>query len=178
MSVIEMLRQLSLRTHVYNENNMRRQAAVTLLFVLSALSGCKSGKNALIVLDHQWAVKQAQTDCQSRQREGMPPCTADPAIMIRDLEAQTAAAFSSNASCKGMTLVTLNSSEDASQLDSRQTWWLFLELLRSNNMPNELRYTVSQSEDPRRPGSATGQGEPSSIASEFCSFVRQGGLVE
>ena len=155
---------------------MRRRAAVTLLFVFSALWGCNSGKNALIVLDDQWAVKQAQTDCQSRQHDGVPLCTGDPITMIRDFEAQTAHAFKLNAECKGMTLVTLNASESPSALDSRHTWWLFLELMRSNDAPDELRYTVFPHHDAHRlSGAENGQGKPDSIVREFCSFVRQGG---
>jgi hypothetical protein len=78
-----------------------------------------------------------------------------------------------------MTLLTLNASENPSQLSSRHTWWLFLELMRSN-APNELRYTVSPDQDPHSSGSAaaTGQGEPDSIVREFCSFVQQGGNIE
>src|SRR5437879_4801195 len=97
--------------------------------------------------------------------------------MIRDLEAQTSHAFRLNAACRGMTLVTLNVSENPSQLSSRHTWWLFLELMRSN-MPNELRYTVSHSEDQDRSGSASGQGKPDSIVREFCDFIKQGGTIE
>jgi hypothetical protein len=173
MSVNGMLRQLS-RTSTMS--NMRRRMAVMLLFALSALWGCNSGKNALIVLDDQWAAKQAQTDCESRKHDGIPLCTGDPITMIRDFEAKTAHAFNINTDCKGITLVTLNGSEDPSLLNSRHTWWLFLELMRSNDAPNELRYTVSRHHDAHRlSGAANGQGKPDSIVREFCSFVRQGG---
>src|SRR5215471_7930223 len=110
---------------------MRTRAAMTLSFLaLSSLWGCNSGK--VIVLDDQWAVKQAQTDCRSRQAVGVPACTGDPTVLIRNLEAQTADAFKQNDECKGLTLITLNASENPSQLSSRHTWWLFLELMRSN----------------------------------------------
>jgi hypothetical protein len=156
---------------------MRIRVAVTLLLALSSLWGCNRGRNTVVVLDDQWAVKKAEADCKSRQREGVPPCAGDPVVMIRDLEVQTARAFKLDAACRGMTLVTLNASENPSQLNSRHTWWLFLELMRSN-MPNELRYTVSYTQDPHRSGSTSGQGEPDSIVREFCNFVRQGGIIE
>jgi hypothetical protein len=157
---------------------MRIRAAVPLLLLaLSSLCGCNRGGNAVVVLDDQWAVKQAQSDCQSRQREGVPPCMSDPIVMIRDLEAQTARAFKRDAACRGMTLVTLNASENPSRLNSRHTWWLFLELVRSN-VPNELRYRVSRTEDPHGTGSASGQGQPDSVVQQFCNFVEQGGNIE
>jgi hypothetical protein len=154
------------------------RAALTLLLVaLASLCGCKGGRNAVVVLDDQWAIKQAQADCQSRQREGVPLCNSDPVVMIRDIEAQTARAFKLNAACRGMTLVTLNASDNPSQLNSRHTWWLFLELMRSN-IPNELRYTLSRTEDPHRSGRASGQGKSDSIVQGVCDFVQQGGTVE
>jgi hypothetical protein len=178
VSAMGLLRQPSLRTHVLQWAEMRIRAALILLLVaLSSLCGCNRGRNAVVVLDDQWAIKRAQADCQSRQREGVPPCTVDPVVMITDLEAQTARAFGLNAACRGMTLVTLNASENPSQLNSRHTWWLFLELMRSN-IPNELRYTVSPTEDPHRSRSATGQGKPDSIVREFCDYVQQGGTIE
>ena len=119
--------------------------------------------------------EEAQNDCQSRQRQGVPLCSGDPTSMIRDLELQTTQAFKGNSACNGLTLVTLNVSEDPSRLNSRNTWWLFLELMRSNEGPNELRYTVSSDHDPHRLQSVKGQGRPDSIVWEFCSFVRKGG---
>jgi hypothetical protein len=76
-----------------------------------------------------------------------------------------------------MTLVTLNSSENPSQLDSRHTWWLFLELVWSN-VPDGLRYTVARGHGQHRTGSESGQGQPDSIVREFCAFVQQGGTIE
>jgi hypothetical protein len=76
-----------------------------------------------------------------------------------------------------VTLVTLNVSENPSRLDSMHARWLFLELMRSN-VPNELRYTVSRTDDPHRSGSARGQGKPDSIVRELCDFVEQSGIVE
>lgn len=111
-----------------------------LLLALSSLCGCSRGRNAVVVLDDQWAVKQAEADCKSRQREGVPPCTSDPVVMISEFEAQTARAFKR---------------ENPSQLNSMHTWWLFLELMRSN-MQNQLRYTVSYTQDPHRSGSTSG----------------------
>jgi hypothetical protein len=48
-----------------------------------------------------------------------------------------------------MTLLTLNASENPSGLDSRHTWWLFVEFVRSN-VPEGLRYTVAHSHDSQR----------------------------
>jgi hypothetical protein len=155
---------------------MGRNAALLPLLLLF-LCGCNRGRNAVVVLDDQWAVKQAQADCQSRQREGVPQCANDPVATIRDFEVQTARAFQISPACKGMTLVTLNSSENPSQLSSRHRWWLFLELMRSN-VPDGLRYTVALSHDPHGAGSASGQGQPDSIVREFCAFVQQGGTIE
>jgi hypothetical protein len=158
--------------------DMRLRTALTLLLLtLSLLCGCKRGRNIIVVLDDQWAVKQAQADCDSRQREGVPPCTSDPILMIRDLETQTASAFKRDAACRGMTLVTLNVSDNPSRLNSWHTWWLFLELMRSN-VPNELRYRVSSTEDPHGPNSVSGQGEPNSAVQQFCTLVEKGRNVE
>lgn len=148
-----------------------------MLPLLLTLCGCYRGRNAVVVLDDQWAVKQAQGDCQSRKYEGVPLCTNDPVVAIRDFEAQTARAFQLSPACKGMTLITLNSSENPSRLDSRYTWWLLLEVVRSN-VPDGLRYTVARGHDRHRTGSASGQGQPDSIVREFCAFVQQGGTIE
>jgi hypothetical protein len=156
---------------------MRRKTAITILLCLFSLCACNTRENTIVVLDEQWSVKQAEADCRSRSREGVPPCTDDPGLMIRGLESQTTRAFKLDAGCRGMTLVTLNVSDHPSQLNSRHTWWLFLELMRSN-IPNELRYTVSPAQDPHRSGSTIGQGKPNSIVGEFCDFVLKGGNFE
>jgi len=153
---------------------MGRNAALVLLLLLC---GCYRGRNAIILIDDQWAVKQAQADCQSRKREGVPLCTNDPVATIRDFEAQTVRAFQLSPACTGMTLITLNSSENPSRLDSRYTWWLFLEVVRSN-VPDGLRYTVARGHDQHRTGSASGQGQPDATVREFCAFVQQGGMIE
>jgi len=153
--------------------DVRRESAL-LVLMLCLLSGCKQKTKAVIVLDDQWAVKQAEADCRSRQQEGVPLCASDPTVMIRDFEAQTARAFQANPECRGITLVTLNSSEDPLQLNSK---WLFIELMRSN-VAGELRYTVARTHDPHSHGSETGQGVPDSIVGGICSFVLQGGTVE
>jgi len=156
----------------------RKAALLALLFLmLCSLSGCKQRTKALIVLDDQWAVQQAQADCRSRQQEGVALCAGDPAVMIKDLEAQTARAFQTNPECRGIAFATLNASDDPSQLNSRRTWWLFLELTRSN-VAGQLRYTLASSHDPHAHGSETGQGVPDSIVGGFCTFVRQGGTAE
>lgn len=155
-----------------------KNVAVALLVLMICFQyGCKQRTKAVIVIDDQWAVKQAQADCRSRQQEGVPLCANDPIVMIRGLEAQTARAFQANPECREITLVTLNASEDPTALDSRHTWWLFLELMRSN-VVGELRYTVAQSHDPPRLGSETGQGVPDSTVGGLCTFVRQGGTGE
>ncbi len=176
--VIKTILRRHSRSYIYNMN-VGRKAAITMLLGLFSLCGCNTRENTVVVLDEQWSVKQAEVDCQSRSREGVPPCTDDPGHMIKDLEAQTSEAFQANAACRGMTLVTLNVSDHPSQLSSRHTWWLFLELMRSN-IPGELRYTVSKTQDSRRSGSTTasGQGKPNSIVGEFCGFVLEGGIVE
>lgn len=145
--------------------------------VLTCLFGCNRGTEAIIVVDDQWAVKQARADCQSRARDGAPPCTSDPVVLIRDFEAQISSAFQIAPACAGTTLLTLNSSANPSALNSRDTWWLFPELLRSN-VPEGLRYTVARHHDPQTPGSERGQGQPDSIMRGICSFVRQGGTIE
>jgi len=154
---------------------MRKPAAVIpLLLTLAGLWGCNPGRNAVIVLDEQMAVKQAQADCDSRQRIGVPLCSGDPTAMIRDLELRTIQGFKRSTVCSGLTLVTLNVSEDRSRMDSRHTWWLFIELMRSNMPTNEVRFTVSKTRDGT--SGLKGQGAPDAIASSFCDFVRQGGL--
>ena len=147
------------------------------LMALAGLCGCNRRTRATIVLDDQWSIKQARADCQSRQGEGVPPCTGDPAVQIRDLESQTVGALQVTPECGGMTLLTLHSSANPSLLNSTHTWWIFPELLRSN-APEELRYTVANVQNPNAPGSAHGQGPPSSVAHEICSFVQQGGTME
>jgi hypothetical protein len=155
----------------------KRAALAALILSLCSLFACKHGTKSVVVLDDQWAVKQAQLDCQSRQQEGLAPCADDPVVMIRDLEAKTVQAFRMSKECRGITFVTLNTSDHPSELSSIHTWWLFLELMRSN-VVGELRYTVARSHDPHTHGSATGQGVPDSIVNELCSFVQQGGTVE
>lgn len=154
--------------------NVRKRTAVTILLGPSFLGGCNT--HPVVVVHDQWAVKQAQADCASRQAEGVPRCVGDPVLAIRDFEAQVSQAFQIDAGCKGMTLVTLNTS-GVSQIRARKTWWLFLELSRSNR-PNEVRYTVSRNDDPHSAGVATGHGEPNSVVQQFCKFVREGGTVE
>ena len=80
--------------------------------------------------------------------------------------------------CHGLTLVTLNVSEDPSRVNSRHTRWLFLELIRSN-MPdeNELRYTVSDTQEGYESGTK-GQGKADSIAAQFCDVIRRGPNLE
>jgi hypothetical protein len=155
--------------------NVRKRTAVTILLGLSFLGGCNT--HPVIIVHDQWAVKQGQADCESRPAEGVPRCSGDPVLTIRDFEAQISRAFQLDAACKGMRLVILDASEAPSQTNARNTWWLFLELSRSNR-PNELRYTVSRNDNPHSAGIATGHGEPNSVVPLFCKFVREGGTVE
>jgi hypothetical protein len=158
---------------------VRLKTAIAVLLGLSSFCACNKRGRAVVVLNDQRSVKQAQIDCQSRAQDGVPLCQGDPTRMIRDLEAQTSRAFELNTACKGITLVTLNASDDPSQLNSRHTWWLFLELMRTN-MPeeNELRYTVSHTQDLHRSPSETGQGTPSSMIAEVCRLIQKGGIAE
>ena len=155
--------------------DVKRRTAVTIPLGLSFLGGCNT--HPVIVVHDQWAVKRAQADCQSRPAEGVPRCSGDPVLAIREFEAQVSRAFQLDATCKGITLVTLDDVGRPSQMKARNTWWLFLELSRSNR-PNELRYTVSRNDDPHSAGVATGHGEPNSVVPQFCKFVREGGTVE
>jgi hypothetical protein len=151
---------------------MRMKIAVTsVLFALTLLCGCERG-NAILVLDEQWSLKQAQADCQSRSSEGVPPCTVDPIIEIRSSEAQISGAFRVEPACHGITLVTLNVSDDPHQLNSRHTRWLFVELIRTNRPNDGLRFTITRSDNPRARASITGQGQPKSITKTSCDAVR------
>jgi hypothetical protein len=153
----------------------KRTAAAMLMFGLFPLFGCKA---RFLVLDEQWSFKQAVVDCQSRSHEGVPPCTADPIAEIRDSEAQISRAFKLDPACGGMTLVTLNASDHPEGLNSRDTWWLFVELIRSNEPNERRRFTVSHTDDPHGAGGKTGLGEPNFIVASSCKFAREGGLNE
>jgi hypothetical protein len=155
-----------------------RIAIAMLLLGLFSLCGC-TRKNAILVLDEQWSVKQAEADCQSRSREGVPLCTVDPAAQIRNSEAQIADAFRSEPECSGITLVTLNVSDNPRRLNSMHTWRLFLELSRGGGVDAqrymvERRFTVTNGRNPDDPhaGGLRGQGEAKLIAATSCEFVR------
>ena len=150
---------------------------ILLLAAIFALCACKGRTDALVVLDDEWAVKQAIADCQSRKSNGVPVCVGDPTADIRELEAQTVRAFKTAPECRGMELLILNGSRNPSRVNARNTWWLFLEFVRSN-VPDGLRYVVVNRHDPDAGGSMRGQGHPDSIVREFCPFVRQGGNIE
>ena len=154
---------------------VRARTIAAVLLSLALLCACRGGRNAIVVLDEEWVVEHAKADCDSRARLGIPLCAGDPTLMIRSLEAEIARAFQSEQACKGMTLVTLNVSNRPSQLESRRTFWLFLELMRSNIPDDELRYTVSPAHEPHKSRSEEGQGTPGSIVGPLCDFVRQGG---
>jgi hypothetical protein len=115
---------------------------------------------------------QAIADCQSRAEEGVPTCTINPIADIRSFEAELVQAFKTEPSCRDLTLVTLNASHNQRLLNSRRTWWLFLELSRGLGA-EEKRFTVSDTDDPH--GSLTGQGKADFTAKSTCDFVRTGG---
>lgn len=157
--------------------NMRAKALGTVLLAVMSLCGCKERRNAVVILNEQWSVNQAANDCQSRAWEGAPSCAADPRAEIVASDVQLAKAFAAAPACSGLTLLTLNISDHQRPLNSRRTWWLFLELNRGGGS-DERRFTVSRSDDPSARGALTGQGKIESIASSACDFVRgrRGGL--
>jgi hypothetical protein len=150
---------------------MRATTLGMMLLVLLGLSGCKERRNAVLILNEQWSVNQATSDCQTRARQEGPVCTSDPRLEIRDSDAQLANAFEAEPACSGLTLLTLNVSDHQRPLNSRRNWWLFLELTVSPGS-DERRYTVSVSDDPNARGALTGQGKMDSIAKSACNFVR------
>jgi len=152
---------------------MRAKALGSVLLVVLGLTGCKERRNAVVILNEQWSVNQAMNDCRARARQEGPRCTADPRIEIRDSDAQLANAFETEPECNGLTLLTLNVSDHQRPLNSRRNWWLFLELTVSPGS-DQLRFTVSRSDDPNAPGGLTGQGKMGTIARNACDFVRGG----
>lgn len=153
---------------------LRILGSILLVFVIG-LFGCKQRKNAIVVLNEQWSVNQAIADCQSRAVEGVPACTIDPSAEIRSFEAQLLQAFKTEPLCSELTLVTLNASHDQRALNSRRTWWLFLELSRGLGS-DEKRFTVSRTDDPHPhySHSLTGQRKADFTAKSACDFVRNG----
>lgn len=156
---------------------MRTRTMGMILLVVLGLCGCKERRNAVVVLNEQWSMNQAVNDCQSRASQGVPACTTDPRAEIRDSDAQLANAFAAEPACSGLTLLTLNVSDHQRILNSRRTWWLFLELSRGLGS-DERRFTVTRSDDPNAHGALTGQGKTDFIAKSACDFVRgrRGGL--
>jgi hypothetical protein len=152
--------------------NMRiiKTTVAMLLLGFFSLCGCKIRENAILVLDEQWSAKKAEADCQSPPRESVPPCTGDPAVELRNFEAQISRAFRVDPACSGITLVTLNVSDHPRRLRSRRTWWLFLELIPGGG-PNKRRFSVSRTEDPKA-NPLRGQGEANLIAETSCKFVQ------
>jgi hypothetical protein len=140
-----------------------------MLLALFSLCGCKTRENAILVLDEQWSEKKAEADCQSQPREGVSPCIGDPAVELRNFEAQISRAFRVDPACNGITLVTLNVSDNPRRLGSRRTWWLFLELSPGGG-PNKRRFSVTRTDDPQA-NPLTGNGEANFIAEISCKFV-------
>jgi hypothetical protein len=141
-----------------------------LLLGFFSLCGCRSRENAILVLDEQWSEKNAEADCQSPPREGVSPCTGDPAVELRNFEAQFSHAFRVDPACRGITLVTLNVSDNPRRLRSRRTWWLFLEPSPDGG-PNKRRFSVTRNED-QQANPLTGNGEANFIAEISCKFVK------
>ena len=140
-----------------------------LLLGIFSLCGCKTRENAILVLDEQWSEKKAEADCPSSPREGVSPCTGDPVVELRNFGTQISHAFRVDPACRGITLVTLNVSDDPRRLRSRRTWWLFLELSPGGG-PNKRRFSVTRTEDPHA-NPLTGNGEANFIAETSCKFV-------
>jgi hypothetical protein len=150
---------------------MRIKTTVTMLLLgLFSLCGCKTRENAILVLDEQWSEKKAEADCQSPPREGISRCTGDPAVELRDFEAQISRALRVDPACSGITLVTLNVSDNPRRLRSRRTWWLFLELSPGGG-PNKRRFSVTRTDDPQA-NPLTGNGEAKFVAEISCKFVK------
>ena len=150
---------------------MRATILGTLLLSVICLCGCKERRNAVLILNEQWSTNQAVNDCQSPGWNVVAACTADPRAAIVDSDVRLAKAFAAEPSCSGLTLLTLNVSDHQRPLNSRRTWWLFLQLSGSGD-PNERRFTVSRNDDPGAHGSLAGQGKVDSIAKSACEFVR------
>lgn len=157
---------------LYNGDIRVREAFVLLPFLVS-LCACRPRKGGIVVLNEQWSVDQAVADCKSRPAEGVPACTTDPSLEIKDFEVRLLQAFRAEPMCNDVTLVTLNASHDQRVLKSRRTSWLFLELSRGLG-PEEKRFTVSDTDDPHALGPVTGQGKAEFIAKSACDFVRSG----
>jgi hypothetical protein len=124
-------------------------------------------------MNEQWSVTKAIADCGSRTAEGVPACTTDPSLDIRNFEAQFLQAFKAEPLCSDVTLVTLNAAHDERVLKSRHTSWLFLELSRGLG-PDEKRFTLLDTDDPHARGGVTGQGKVDVVAKSACDFVRNG----
>ncbi|MGB8886294.1 MAG: hypothetical protein WCC87_06190 [Candidatus Korobacteraceae bacterium] len=156
---------------------MRTRTLGAVLLVVVCMCGCKERKNAVLILNEQWSVNQAVSDCETLSRQEGPKCTADPRIAIRDSDAELANAFETEPACSGLTLMTLNVSEHQRPLNSRRNWWLFLEL-SPIAASDERRFTVSRSDDPSAPGAVRGQGTMKVIAKNACDFIsgRRSGL--
>ena len=150
---------------------MHVKTTITMLLLgLFSLCGCKTRENSILVLDEQWSEKKAEADCRSPSGEGVSACTGDPAVELRNFEAQISHAFRANPACSGITLVTLNVSDNPRRLRSRRAWWLFLELSPGGG-PSKRRFSVTRTEDPQA-NPLTGNGEPNFIAEISCKFVK------
>src|ERR1700689_126428 len=134
-----------------------RRTITMLLLGLFTLCGCKSRENSILILDEQWSEKKAEADCQSPAGGGVSACTGDTAVELRNFEAQISHAFRANPACGGITLVTLNVSDNPRRLRSRRAWWLFLEPTLGG-APNKRRFSVPRPEDPQA-NPLTGNGE-------------------
>jgi hypothetical protein len=98
-----------------------------------------------------------------------------PVTEIRNFEAQISNAFRAEPECRGITLFTLNVSDDP-RLNLTRARWLFIELIRSNRPDDGLRFTITRSDDPHGPAPITSQGQPKWIAKTACDAVR--GLLD
>jgi hypothetical protein len=160
------------RCWLYNANMRLRTIACALLWFVT-LCACTPRKGRVLVLNEQWSIDQAITDCKSRATERVPACTVDPREDIRNFEAKFQQAFDAEPLCSDVALVTINVAHNQRVLNSRRTSWLFLELSRGLGS-EEKRFTVSDSDDPHAHGPVTGQGKAQLIAKNACDFARNG----
>ena len=145
---------------------------VTLLTLVlaSTLCGCWTKTKSALILDEQWSVQQAKTDCESRIQLAVPRCSGDPAVEIRNFEVEIHDAFKSDPKCSGIVLLTLNVSNGEPRLSSGDARWLFLEPARG--LDREKRWKATRSHNPSEHGSLTGVGEAKQVAHDSCRFVR------
>ena len=144
-------------------------ALLTLLLAIG-LCGCWTRGRSVLILDEQWSLERAESDCKSRDQFGLPRCSSDPAVEIKSSEVEISNSFRSDPECTGIVLLTLNVSNGASYVSTVKTRWLFLEL--SGGVDQQKRWTVARSDNPSEHYSLTGMGDAKQIVHDSCRFVR------